>query len=686
MLLQSDELISRFEDFFRNYVTFKGVHKYGEKISQLVLEESADLVVDFPDLITHDRELAECLAENPKEVIEAAEEAATELLRVEHPKFARRINRVRVLFAGEAGHKLRLRQLESDYLYRFVSVEGLMVRSSQIFPLIVNAVFKCNYCGQQQSPVPQTGLALRKPSKCSNEECRAKRRSFTLLPESSEYIDIQFCRLQESPEELPPGQIPRFMDMTLKGSLVEKARPGDPVLATGILQSRPSRQYKGEGTALYQFQLEANYVEPLAKEAAAIAITKDEEEEFREFAEKGEAFKRMVESFAPSIHGMTEVKESLLLSLFGGQEKVLPDKIKVRGDIHVLLVGDPGTAKSVLLKYVAELAPKGLFTSGRGTTAAGLTAAVIRDASGGFSLEAGAVVLADRGLCSIDEMDKMRPEDRVALHEALEQQTVSIAKGGIVATLNARTTVIAAANPAEGRYNPNRLVSDNVKLPVTLLSRFDLMHIIRDEPMRDYDTALVDHVLDMRVRGETPGEILPVDFMSKYIIYAKSIRPTLSDEARERIREFYLKMRDRSSPESPITISPRQLDSLIRLSEARARADLSEEVGKEHVEEAIRLVSSFLRQVGMDTETGAIDVDIILTGVPQRRRSRPGIILAELETLQREMKGPVPREELIDRVMQRSRLERLEIENLLDSLKRQGAIYEPRPGFLEKSG
>ncbi len=686
LLLQRDELTSRFEDFLRNYVTFKGVHKYRQRVSQLVLEESADLVIDFPDLIAHDRELAENLAENPREVMEAAEMAATELLRVEHPKFAQRVKGVRVLFAGEAGHKLRLRQLDSDYLFRFVSVEGLMVRASQVFPLLVNAVFKCNYCGQTQSPVTQTGFVLRKPSKCANEECKAKKRSFTIVPESSEYIDIQFCRLQESPEELPPGQIPRFMDMILKGSLVERARPGDPVLATGMLQSRPRGQFKSEGTAIYQFQLEVNYIEPLAKEPAAISITKDEEEEFKEFAAKGETFGRLAESFAPSIHGMKEVKESLLLSLFGGQEKVLPDKIKVRGDIHVLLVGDPGTAKSVLLKYVAEIAPKGLFTSGRGTTAAGLTAAVIRDAAGGFSLEAGAIVLADRGLCSIDEIDKMRPEDRVALHEALEQQTVSIAKGGIVATLNAKTTVIAAANPAEGRYNPNRLVSDNVKLPVTLLSRFDLMHIVRDEPMRDYDTALVDHVLDMRVREEAPGEIIPVDFMRKYIIYAKRIKPTLTEEAKDRIKEFYLKMRERSSPESPITISPRQLDSLIRLSEARARTDLSKIVEKEHVEEAIRLVSSFLRQVGMDTETGAIDVDIILSGVPQRRRSRPGIILAELETLQREMKGPVPREDLIDRVMQRSRLERFDIETLLDSLKRQGAIYEPRPGFLEKSG
>jgi replicative DNA helicase Mcm len=559
-------------------------------------------------------------------------------------------------------------------------VEGLLVRVSQPSPLVVNAVFRCNVCGTEQPPIPQKGLTLQRPRQCINEGCRAAKRTFTFVPEASEYVNIQLGRLQESPEELPPGQIPRFMDILLRGHLVEVARPGDPVLATGIL--RPHSASKFQPSALFQYQLEINYIEPLSKEPSAISITKEEEEEFKRFAKGGDAFEKLTASFAPSIYGMTDVKKSLLLSLLGGQERTLPDKIKIRGDIHILLIGDPGTAKSELLKYVAQVAPKGLFTSGRGTTAVGLTAAVVKDAGGSFSLEAGAVVLADKGLCSIDEIDKMKPEDRVALHEALEQQTVSIAKGGIVATLNARTTVVAAANPKEGRYNPIRMVSENINLPITLLSRFDLIHIVKDEPSRDTDKALVEHVLDIRTREDAFKGLLPVEFVRKYIVYAKRLKPALSDEAKEIIRDFYLKMREMGSPESPISISPRQVESLMRLADARARADLSEVVTAKHAEDAIRLVSGFLRQVGMDTESGAIDVDIILTGVPQRRRSKTGVILSELESLQREQKGPVAREDLINRVMERSKLEASEIESLISALITQGAIYEPRPGLL----
>ncbi|MFQ5951548.1 MAG: ATP-binding protein, partial [Candidatus Geothermarchaeales archaeon] len=300
--------------------------------------------------------------------------------------------------------------------------------------------------------------------------------------------------------------------------------------------------------------------------------------------------------------------------------------------------------------------------------------------------EAGAVVLGDLGVCSIDEIEKMRPDDRVALHEAMEQQTVSIAKGGIVATLNARTTIVSAANPSEGRYNPNRLMKDNIDLPVTLLSRFDLIHLIRDEPSRDVDTALVDHVLETRTTAEAFEGKLSQDFMKKYVAYAKRIEPDLSEEAKAKVRDFYLKMRERVSPESPISISPRQLDSIMRLSEARARVDLSQVVTQEHVDDATRLLSSFIRQVGVDTETGALDVDIILTGVPQRKRSRPGIIMSTLEELQRELKGPAPLEALIDKVVEQSTLERGDVEEIVENLRREGVIYEPRPGFLAKSG
>lgn len=680
MSLEKEDLRSRFEDFYRNFKVRKK-DKYREEISKLVFSEKIVLEINFQDLYSFDHDLAEAVVNTPEVAIEAANEAAKEILRVENPSFAAGIGDISIQFTGGAGHQLRLREVESRYLGQLISVQGLLIRVSQIFPLVKKAAFQCNYC-KTIIPIPQKGLQMRQPTRCDSPDCKAKRASFTFLPDKSDFTDIQFGRLQESPEELPAGQIPRFMDIRLEGPLVEKARPGDPVLATGIVKLKEERGTPT--TSKFDMVLTMNYIEPLTKEPTAITITAEEEKSFREFASSGDAFTRLVESFAPSLHGLTEIKESLLLALFGGQEKVLPDGIKVRGDIHVFLIGDPGTGKSELLKYISQVAPKGIYTTGRGTTAAGLTAAVVKESGGGLALEAGAVVISDRGVCGIDEIDKMRPEDRVSLHEAMEQQTVSIAKGGIIATLNARTTILAASNPAEGRYNPNRLIKDNIKLPVTLLSRFDLIHLIRDEPARDLDTALVDHVLDIRTGDEALRERLPPEFIRKYIAYSKRIKPSLTDEAKEKIREFYLKMRETSTLESPISISPRQLDSLIRLSEARARAELSEVVTPQHVEDATRLVFRFLRQVGMDMETGAIDVDIILTGVPQKKRSRIGIVQTELENMQRELQGPVPKDELVERVMKVSKLTRTDIEKLIDALKSSGAIYEPRPGFLSR--
>src|SRR2546425_3577646 len=271
----------------------------------------------------------------------------------------------------------------------------------------------------------------------------------------------------------------------------------------------------------------------------------------------------------------------------------------MRGDENVLLIGDPGTAKSQLLQYVARIAPRGLYTSGRGTTAAGLTAAVLREKTGGMILEAGALVLADKGVACIDELDKMRPDDRVAIHEALEQQTVSVAKGGIVATLNARAAVLAAANPSLGRYEPHRNVSENINLPVTILSRFDLIFIIKDQPEPDYDSRMSEHILALH-RSKVSPETAPFapEFLRKYISYAKRITPVLTPEAVIELRDFYLKMRSKGGEEAAVAITPRQIEALIRISEARARAFLRDTLTGEDAKRAIRIMTVSLSDGG----------------------------------------------------------------------------------------
>jgi replicative DNA helicase Mcm len=319
-------------------------------------------------------------------------------------------------------------------------------------------------------------------------------------------------------------------------------------------------------------------------------------------------------------------------------------------------------------------------------TAAGLTAAVVREKAGGLVLEAGALVLSDKGICSIDEFDKMKPEDRVAIHEVMEQQTVSVAKGGIVATLNARSSILAAANPALGRYDPYRTVAENINLPVTVLSRFDLIFVLKDVPQRETDTKMSEHILGLHKTGSTPVEPpIPPQLLRKYIAYAKRVKPVLSDEAMKRFEEFYLRMRAASeSRESPIAITPRQLESLVRLAEARARAALRSEVSAEDAEAVIALVKKSLEQVGIDVTTGKYDIDIIMTGKPKTLRDRLTEVLTTIVSMEKET-GMVKLEDLYDRLMKDYEIDKTEADRLISQLTREGTIYSPKLGYLKKT-
>ncbi|MDW8049355.1 MAG: minichromosome maintenance protein MCM, partial [Nitrososphaerota archaeon] len=395
--------------------------------------------------------------------------------------------------------------------------------------------------------------------------------------------------------------------------------------------------------------------------------------------------RRIIQSIAPSVYGYEHIKEAIMYLLFGGVPKHLPD-ISIRGELNILLIGDPGTAKSQLLRYVPRIAPRGLYTSGRGTTAAGLTAAVLPTASGGMTLEAGALVLADRGIACIDEMDKMRPDDRVAIHEAMEQHTISVAKGGIVATLNARAAILAAANPALGRYDPYRTVAENISLPVTILSRFDLIFVLKDIPEKERDLRMSEHILELHRKGAPPtAPPIPPDLLRKYIAYARGINPVLTPEALERIRDFYMEMRAASETEgSPIAITARQLESLVRIAEARARAALRREVLPEDAEYAIAIMKRSLEESGIDISSKKIDIDIIMTGKPKSMQDKLRIILNVLVEMEKDV-GIVQKTELIDKLEREFDIQRPEAERLIGQLLREGTIYEPREGYLKKT-
>jgi replicative DNA helicase Mcm len=303
-----------------------------------------------------------------------------------------------------------------------------------------------------------------------------------------------------------------------------------------------------------------------------------------------------------------------------------------------------------------------------------------------MSLEAGALVLADKGIACIDEMDKMRPEDRVAIHEAMEQHTVSVAKGGIVATLNARTAILAAANPALGRYEPHRTVAENISLPVTILSRFDLIFVLRDVPNKESDSKMSQHILEIHKRGLSPVEPpIPLELLRKYIGYSKGIKPVLTQEALQRLNDFYLAMRSASEAEgSPVAITARQLESLVRISEARARASLRKEVTAEDAEAAIVIMKRSLEEVGIDLSSYKMDIDIIMTGKPKSLRDRMQIILSTLMEMEKET-GIVEKAAVLSELETKYKIPRAEAERLIGQLLREGTIYEPREGYLKKT-
>lgn len=676
MSLESVEPTQRFQEFFKK-------EKYRQRIAQLAISGKNSLTLDFEELYGFDQALSERLLAKPEEYLQYASKGAYEQLRIEDAEYAERIEKLIVRVVKLLG-KEQLRRLGSKNMSKLVMVEGIVVRATPVRPMVQVAAFKCKRCGTMNQ-VEQTGQFLKAPAVCLAPDC-GRDGPFEFTQEESSFIDSQDLRLQEKPEDLPPGQLPRVLAVKLIGDeIVDVARPGDHVSIVGIVRAfAPSLMGMGK-LRTFILQLDANSIEVLGKEPETSPPTPEEEAKIVELSKDPLVHKKIMTSIAPSIFGNEHLKEAVMYLLFGGVSRSLPD-VTIRGEMNALIIGDPGTAKSQMLQYVARIAPRGLYTSGRGTTAAGLTAAVVREKGGSMSLEAGALVLADKGIACIDEMDKMRPEDRVAIHEAMEQHTVSVAKGGIVATLNARTAVLAAANPSLGRYEPNRTVAENISLPVTILSRFDLIFVLRDIPNKEADGKMSRHILEIHRRGVSPVEAqVDAELLRKYVSYAKSVKPELSEEALKRLSDFYLAMRSASESEgSPVAITARQLESLVRVAEARARVALRSTVTPEDAEAAIAIMKRSLEEVGIDMSSYKVDIDLIMTGRSKSIRDRLGIVISTIMDMEK-ITGIVERDALVNELETKHKIPRGEIERMISQLLREGTIYEPREGCLKKT-
>jgi len=680
-------LADKVKEFLTQFKDPTGSFSYVEQIDQMMPKRAKYIVVDFNDLVSVPF-IESKFVESPDEILNAFSRAIKEILQERFPEYARKIEHdIRARIANFPAER-SLRQINSEVITKMTSVSGMVVRASEVKPLAKELTYKCLDKHISKFTLLD-GMSLDKAVKCQSPKCPYT--NLAIVAEESRFIDFQIVRLQELPEDLPPGQLPHYVNVSMKQDLVDYARPGDRIILTGIVRIEQERVsgVKQSESALYRLRMDGNNIEFIGgrgikgtRRTEREEISPDEQKIIRTLSKNPDIYDRLIASFAPHIRGHELFKEAILLLIVGSTQRALSDGSKVRGDINVFLVGDPGTAKSEMLKFCARIAPRGLYTSGRGSTAAGLTAAVVRDASGIFMLEAGAVVLGDQGLVCIDEFDKMRPEDRSALHEVMEQQSASIAKGGIVATLNARTSILAAANPMFGKYDPFKNLTENVNLPIPLLTRFDLVFVVRDIPHKEKDRQIAQHILSQHgTSGTDTTSLIDVDILTKYLAYAKQNDPVLTKEAENKIMEFYLKMRsvEGEDKEKMITITPRQLEGLIRLSTARARILLKNQVEEDDADRAIYLFNEMLKNAGIDVNTGKIDIGV-LQGRPRSEVSKLATFMEILKSLEGEPQSPVLEQTFVDELVKSEKFNEEEARNYIRRMVRDATIYESKPG------
>jgi len=665
--VNQEDLINEAKNFFNTQRKQLGESaKSSEKIVK----------VNFDELSEQSPELAERLIISPEETVQVLELALHEGGLISNAK-------VRLISLSKT-QDVKIRNIRAKNLNTMISIEGIVRQASEVRPRVTNARFECPACGTILS-VLQIDEKFREPSRCS---C-GRRGGFKEL--SKEMVDAQRIVIEESPDALSGGEQPKRMQVFLKEDLVdprmeERTTPGSKVLVIGVLKEVPLPAKTGGILTRFDLAIEANNVIPLEESYEDIKINEDEEQEIKELAADPKIYEKLIASIAPSVWGYPEIKQALALQLFGGVQKKRSDGTLTRGDMHILLVGDPGVAKSVMLKFISGIAPKGRYVSGKSASGAGLTATVVKDEFlRGWALEAGAMVLSNKGLVCIDELEKMDENDRSTMHEAMEQQTVTISKANVQATLRAQTSVLAAANPKFGRFDPHEMIAKQVNLAPSLLNRFDVLFILRDLPDRTRDESIAAHVLQEH-KQNVHRDIIEKDLLRKYISYAKQkCHPALSDEAIKIIKNFYVSLRNQPIPGGgetrPIPISARQLEALVRLAEATAKARLAKTVTEEDAQKAINLMKFYMMQVGYDEESKSFDIDRI-SGNPASKRNKIFILKEILEELEGRLGKLIPMEE-VEKAAD-GKLKPDEMEEAMDKLVRAGDLFRPRKGYVQR--
>ncbi|KAI0398128.1 MCM2/3/5 family protein [Xylariaceae sp. FL0594] len=640
---------------------------YRDQLRENALLKKFYCDVNITDLIKYNEELAHRLVTEPAEIIPLFENALRKCThRIVFPHNPTAEIPEHQLLLHSTAEDVSIRNLDSETIARLVRVSGIVIGASVMSSKATELHIQCRNCLHTQIlPIIGGFAGVTLPRQCgrqrvpndSAEKCPLD--PYFVVHEKSKFVDQQIIKLQEAPDQVPVGELPRHVLISADRYLTNRVVPGSRCTIMGIFsiyQSKGSKNSKtGGAVAIRTPYLRAIGIQTDMDSTAkgSNVFTEEEEQEFLELSRRPDLYQVMADCIAPSIYGNRDIKKAILCLLLGGSKKILPDGMKLRGDINVLLLGDPGTAKSQLLKFVEKAAPISIYTSGKGSSAAGLTASVQRDASTReFYLEGGAMVLADGGVVCIDEFDKMRDEDRVAIHEAMEQQTISIAKAGITTILNARTSVLAAANPIFGRYDDMKTPGENIDFQTTILSRFDMIFIVRDEHTREKDERIAKHVMGIHMGGrgleeqQVEGEV-PVEKMRRYLSYCKSrCAPRLSPEAAEKLSSHFVSIRKQvhaseieANTRSSIPITVRQLEAIVRITEALAKLTLSPIATEQHVDEAIRLfLCSTMDAVNQGSNMGSRELNEEASRVEaELKRRLPIGWSTSLASLRREM-------------------------------------------------
>ena len=677
MELDISSQINAFNEFFTT------IHKNRINELLLVYPTKKSLMVDYQELEKFDPELADALVKAPDVIIEAAKEAITQL-NLTLP--TGQLFTPNIRFCNVPCEETLIEEIGSKDINELVAFKCVVTKRAEIMHRVKLAVYKCQLCDAEVRII--VGKNFSPPKRCDS----CKKYALKQEEEESTFTDIQRAEAQELLERTKGGAPAAHIELLLEDDLVNKIAPGDNIEISGILRLRPPLKTRQKQELVYSRYVEANNVTSLKRDFEEIEITKEDERRINELAKNPEVGTTIMRSIAPSIYGHTEVKKAIALQLFGGTKgKIMRGGASIRDTIHILLIGDPGIAKSRFLQSVSEIAPKSIYVSGKSVSGAGLTVAAEKDelGEGGWTLKAGALVLASGGSAQIDEFDKIDDEDRASLHEAMETGSISVAKAGIVATFKTKTAILAAANPKYGRFDQTKNLSDQFDVPPTLLSRFDLIFPIVDVLDEEKDAKLAQHILDTHMNiNQDYDDAIDRDLLRKYISYARrKILPKLTLDASGKIKDFYIDLRRKSKDAGSVAITPRYLEGLVRLAEANAKMRLCKTVDVEDAEMAISLFNYVMSQIMTDKETGAFDVDVVATGKPKSEREK----LQKADTILDIIRDHLRKNDTADVEQVISDAKSYDIDDktakkIIAELLRRGVVYEKEYGHIRIVG